>query len=342
MSYTVEEVVFDEMSDEELAPLLERTNQMNREMRPRSVDLTMADYRMFSESPGMVQRRSTASNEEGQLVGVCETRYADDGTNPETLHCSIWVWPEFRRLGAGIAMLGLICDEADSLGRSKLLSFHTDTVPAGRAFASVIGVEEKQQIHENVLRIDDLDVGLLQSWVEHGPEKATGYTVQVMEGDWPEELYEDLAHLFYVLERDMPMSEGQKPREWTKELIAEIIEHYKEGIDALFAMAFDDASGKAIGMSELIRRRSDPSTWEVTVTMVDPDHRGRSLGKWLKGAVNLAALERWPEGVYQETRNAFTNEAMLAINHAMGFEHELTLTEAQVSVAEVRTYLAAR
>jgi hypothetical protein len=74
--------------------------------------------------------------------------------------------------------------------------------------------------------------------------------------------------------------------------------------------------------------------------MVDPDHRGRSLGKWLKGAVNLAALEGWDGGVYQETGNAFTNEAMLAINHAMGFRHELTMTDVEIALDDALGYVA--
>jgi mycothiol synthase len=341
MRYSVEEVVFDDMSDEELLPLLARTNETNRELRPRSVDLTIEDYRMFSDSPGTVQNRFVARNREGKLVGISETRYADDGSNPDTMRCSTQVWPEFRRQGAGTAMLQRICDEAEGVARSKLLAMHVDTVPAGSAFARAVGGTDKQQFHENVLRIEDLDVDLMRQWVKRGTEMARGYSVEVREGDWPEVLHEDVAHLFYVLERDMPMSEGQEPREWTVELVREILEHYKDGIDALFSMAFD-STGRAVGMSELIRRHSDPTTWEVTVTMVDPEHRGKSLGKWLKGAVNLAAIDRWPGGVYQETGNAFTNDAMLAINHAMGFEHELTVTDVEVTVEDAREYLASR
>ena len=89
----------------------------------------------------------------------------------------------------------------------------------------------------------------------------------------------------------------------------------------------------------MIRRNSDPATWIVSTTMVDPPHRGQSIGKWVKGATNLAALERWPDGVYQETGNAFTNDAMLAINHAMGFRHDLTITDVEVSTARARSYL---
>jgi hypothetical protein len=107
-------------------------------------------------------------------------------------------------------------------------------------------------------------------------------------------------------------------------------------------MAFDDDTAKAVGMSEMFRRRTDPTTWIVTTTMVDPDHRGKSIGKWLKGAVNLAALDAWPGGIYEETANASTNDAMLAINHAMGFRHELTTTDVELEVDQALAWVASR
>ncbi len=112
-------------------------------------------------------------------------------------------------------------------------------------------------------------------------------------------------------------------------------EHFAQGADSLTAVAIHDDSGQAAGMSQLIRRRIDPTNWFVSTTMVDPDHRGKALGKWVKGVVNLEALEKWPGGEWQETGNAFTNDAMLGINHAMGFEHEYTMSDVEFDVDEV-------
>ncbi|MFZ0015400.1 MAG: GNAT family N-acetyltransferase [Acidimicrobiia bacterium] len=158
-------------------------------------------------------------------------------------------------------------------------------------------------------------------------------------GPLPESRLPDIAHLYHVLERDMPMSQDFEPRDWTAEKVDEQQEHYLKGTDSLVALAIEDTTGRAVGMSQMIRRKSDPTTWVVTVTMVDPDHRGKSLGKWVKGTVNMAALGQWDGGVYAETGNAFGNEAMLAINHAMGFEHEFTITDCSIGVAEAREYL---
>jgi len=166
--------------------------------------------------------------------------------------------------------------------------------------------------------------------------------VDVIPGAWPESMLEDIAHLYYVLERDMPMTEGIEPREWSADLVASMQEHYQRGTQSISAVATHNESSRAVGLTQLIRRLNDPTTWIVTTTMVDPEHRGNGLGKWLKAAANLAALDRWPGGVYQETGNAVTNEAMLAINRQMGFEHELTTTDIEVEVEDARKYLESR
>jgi GNAT superfamily N-acetyltransferase len=341
MGYRFDEVDVDSMTDDELTPVLKRVNEAQSERAPRAVDLTVEELRTFNSFPGIIKRQFLVFVSD-MFVGHCEGRYAADGTNPDTLRCQIQVWPEFRRQGAGTAMLDHITGIARNLERGKLLTVIFDTVPAGAAFAQAVGGIERRQTHENILRIADLDRDLLQEWVDAGPERAPGYTVRVTEGDWPDDLFKDIAYLFHVLERDMPMSEGQEPRIWDADVVRDLQDHFSKDVDAIWAMAFDDRTGKAVGMSELIRRRKDPTTWEVTTTMVDPDHRGKSIGKWLKGAVNLQALESWPGGVYQETGNAFTNEPMLAINHAMGFEHEFTITDVEIPVDNALAYLASR
>jgi GNAT superfamily N-acetyltransferase len=217
-----------------------------------------------------------------------------------------------------------------------------DTVPAADAFLTAIGGQRTLEHHLNSLRIADLDLDLLEQWVDEGPQLAPAYSVRVFEGNFPSEYLDGMAHLYLVLERDMPTPDGLEPREWTPELVHDFMEHFLQGTEALSAIAVKDDTGEVAGMSQLIRRTADPTTWHVTTTMVDPEHRGHSLGKWVKGAVNLEALTRWPGGEYQETGNASTNAAMLAINHAMGFEHELTEAEVEITVDQVESYLTSR
>ena len=340
MRYTVEEIDLKALGDEDLESLVDLFNAVSREIRPRSVDFDAHEFRLFMSGPGRVRHRFAAFDDGGRVIGLAQASYSDDGSNPDVLRSEIQVDSRHRRRGVGTALLSRIVGVAESLGRTRLHGWHYDTIPAGAEFASALGADEGLEYHMNVVRIADLDVAQLAGWADIGPERAPGYSVELIEGPWPEAMLEDVAHLYHVLERDMPMTEGIEPREWSADLVAAMQEHYQRGTQSLSAVAIHGESGRVVGLTQLLRRNNDPTTWIVTTTMVDPDHRGNGLGKWIKGAANLAALDRWPGGIYQETGNAFTNDAMLAINRQMGFEHELTTTDVEVSVEEARTYLS--
>lgn len=140
----------------------------------------------------------------------------------------------------------------------------------------------------------------------------------------------------------MPLAEGMEPREWTPQLVASMQDHYQQGTESISALAVEERSGTIVGLTQLLRRIADPTTWIVTTTMVDPAHRGKGIGKWIKAAANLEALDRWRGGIYQETGNAFTNEPMLAINRELGFEHELTTTDVEVEVGRARDFVESK
>lgn len=333
--YTLREFQIDDLSEQELASFVAFNNVISAEAQPRHVEMTAEEYTIFSSSPGAVRRRFMVLDGDENPVAYLQTGYSDDGSSPNILSTRLSVHPEHRRKGVGTALLAEAAQIAKEMGRPKLNAFHFDTVPAGKAFAERFGATPQLDFHSNVVKIADLDLDLLQSWVDQGPHRAPGYSVRVIEGVYPDELLEGMAHLYFILERDMPHPDNWEPREWTGELVKQLAEHYERGSDSITAIAIHDDSGAPVGMSQLIKRRTDPTTWFVSTTMVDPEHRGLALGKWVKGAVNLAALERWPTAEWQETGNAFTNEAMLGINHAMGFRHEYTMSDVEFDVDEV-------
>lgn len=342
MSYTTREVEIESMSDEELEPMLHMVNLLNAEAEPRSVAWAIDELRMFSTSPGQVRRQFVVEDDSGAPVGTLTTSYADDGSNAGMLRVSMSVSPEHRRKGIGSKLLQMTVDHAIELGRSKLSSHVFDTVPAGASFAEAVGAANTLDLHMNVLKVPEIDVDLLRAWASDGPARAPGYSVQVIEGPWPDGMLGDLARLYHILERDSPSPEGHEPREWTADLLKEMVSHYFQGMDSLMAVAIHEETDTPVGMSHLVRRHTDHRTWIVTTTMVDPEHRGHALGKWVKAAVNLEALEKWPGAEWAETGNAFANDPMLGINRAMGFEHESTMTIVEVEVERAMRYLRPR
>jgi len=81
-----------------------------------------------------------------------------------------------------------------------------------------------------------------------------------------------------------------------------------------------DRTGELVGISEMYLPRA--RAWIVFQgdTGVHPDHRGHGLGAWMKAVNHLRlSAERLAVEIVQ-TWNADSNEPMLRINRALGFQ----------------------
>ena len=92
-------------------------------------------------------------------------------------------------------------------------------------------------------------------------------------------------------------------------------------------MARHDATGEIVGLTELVLPPHRPWRAHQGDTGVNPAHRGKSLGRWLKAVNLLRLLDERPAVREVETYNAGTNQAMLSINHALGFTRRVAWTE---------------
>jgi GNAT superfamily N-acetyltransferase len=339
--YDIGEYKISDLSDTEIEPILAGYNAVIAEREPRHIDFNVDEFRIFFGGPGRIRHHYLVTDSEGKPAAFLDLTYPDDGTTPRLIGASINVLPEHRRKGVGSKLLRIAADTSRELGREILDASIVDTVPAGKAFAEATGAEPTLDFHLNTVKVADLDLDLLHSWQQAGPSRAPGYSVMVVDGMYPEGLLEGMAHLYLVLERDMPHPDSWEPRTWSGEFVKKWLGNFLDGTDLMTAIALDE-SGTPVGMSQLGRRHSEHTTWFVTTTMVDPEHRGHALGKWVKAAACLKALDKWPGAVWMETGNAFTNEAMLGINHAMGFTHELTWTEVELTVEGASAYLESR
>jgi GNAT superfamily N-acetyltransferase len=83
-----------------------------------------------------------------------------------------------------------------------------------------------------------------------------------------------------------------------------------------------------------------PQTVWQEATAVDPKHRDKGLGRWLKAANVLRLLDERPAARYVETWNAFSNGPMLGINIAMGFEIVNSFAAYQITTSALQERLA--
>ena len=89
----------------------------------------------------------------------------------------------------------------------------------------------------------------------------------------------------------------------------------------------------------MINQRLEPWLAYQDDTGVDPEHRNKGLGRWLKAAMAKRFVSEFPDVTAIETGNAGSNEPMLNINIAMGFKTVLEVNAWQGDIATVREAL---
>jgi GNAT superfamily N-acetyltransferase len=131
-------------------------------------------------------------------------------------------------------------------------------------------------------------------------------------------------------------------RHTPESVVLEADELEAQQLTRISAVVRHDATGDFVGFTEVILADSAPEHAWQGGTAVDPAHRNRGLGRWLKGAMVERLLEERPALRADDTENAHVNEPMLAINTAMGFAPLHTLNDWQAPFAAVRTALEAQ
>jgi RimJ/RimL family protein N-acetyltransferase len=196
-------------------------------------------------------------------------------------------------------------------------------------------------MHINRLDLAELDRDLVRRWIDEGPARAPGYSLVTVDGPYPDDLIEEIADVFEVMNdapRDDLQMEDQKltveqVRDIDKMLTAQKAERW-----ALFAR--HEETGKLVGLTYVVWRPDQPETVGQGDTGVRPEHRGHALGKWLKAAMLQRILDERPQAKDVRTGNADSNGAMLGINRALGFKPYIATMNWQVPVEKVRAYLS--
>jgi RimJ/RimL family protein N-acetyltransferase len=125
------------------------------------------------------------------------------------------------------------------------------------------------------------------------------------------------------------------------------VEHLREAEQQMHATSVErwsifakhGATGQLVGLTDVTWSPSLPETVNQGNTGVRAEHRGHALGKWMKAAMLRRILDERPQCKDVRTGNADSNEAMLGINHALGFKPYIATTNWQVPVDRVNQYL---
>ena len=230
----------------------------------------------------------------------------------------LFVVPEHRRRGTGTRLLEAVAERARSAGRSRLRTMVLDGHRAGAGFAERAGGRPGARMEQSRCPVAALDRAELERWVERAAEQAGGYSLVAFDGVCPDELLEAFAAVVTVMDGApgaSPASRGPTAEEVRRMMTA----HLRQGNESWTVCARDDGTGRFVGYTELSFSIHRP--WHATQgdTGVDPAHRQRGIGRWLKAHTALRLLDERPEVEHIETWNAADNGPMVSINRAMGF-----------------------
>ena len=332
-------------SDDDVRAITVFRNAMQAEIHaddpPWREDAVALDVRHWP--PFFKHRTFVGRDGDGAIVASALVNWAVVEDNQHIVNVDLGVLAAYRRRGIGTALLARAVGVAEEIGRTLLVSQSVDLVSDGEHFARRVGANLGMSQGMNRLVLADVDRDRVRRWVEQGPIRAEGYSLVAADGRYPDELVEQIVDLSAVMNtapRDDLDMEDERPtvhhsREWEET-------NLPLGIERWYLAARHDATGELVGWTEVGWWPTIPMTVWQWGTGVRPEHRGNAIGKWLKAVMLQRILDERPQAIDIRTTNADSNDAMLGINHALGFRKYHTHLWWQLPVEQAKAYLAER
>ena len=330
------------LTDEQIAALNAFENAMGAESDPEDppTPLEVTRANATNHPDVLVIREFWAREPDGAIAGMGWAWWKQIEENRHVAWGRIDVRPDRRGRGLAKALLRKVTDEVAGDGRSSIICWTSDRVPAGEAFAKRVGAEPRSAIHTNRLLLADVDRELVRRWVDEGPVRAPDYELLMLDGPYPDDLIEEICGVYDIM-NTAPRDglEVEDERHTVEEMRQR--EHQGEAAGTLRWSLFARhvPTQTLVGFTVVYWNPSQPDTVYQGDTGVDPGHRGHALGKWLKAAMLERIFRELPHAVDVRTGNADSDDAMLGINHALGFAPYIAQMNWQVPVERVQAYL---
>ena len=283
--------------------------------RPLSED-ALVDVDRFS-APAEQIRRMLARTDDGAVAGF---GYVVWRSEPGGSTVRMFVHPAHRRAGVGSALGAALAEGARAAGRTGVTVEVAPSSPAETAVRASEGFRPDLVMELHRTATAAIDRSLLQQWCDVG-ERAAGYSLVPYDAPCPDD---DLAREFIrarTVMNDAPRGEAEPEVRYTVDELRAVEEAGRAAHQAWWNVGVrHDASGEIVGLTELYLPERRPWMAFQGDTGVRPDHRGHGLGAWLKAVNHLRLAVERPAVEWVQTWNAESNEPMLRINRALGFE----------------------
>lgn len=325
---TVERFAPENLAWADLAALAELHNAVNAEEYPGDPAQPPEFYRALYRSHAELADSETfhwRARRGPSLVGHAEGQVRVGGDNAHVMYVAMAVDPAARRRGVARSLLGSVVQTARAADRGLLLGHVRGPEPLaelpGTRFVEAVGARPGLEDHIHRLRVPDVDVSMLQRWLEDGPRRLPEVELTWREGTFDEDERGPVARLFQVTRAGEP-TDALDVEDFL--FTAESVRSLERALEArglrwTAAIARRRRTAELIGYTMVALDAYDERLVEQFGTGVDPDCRGHGVGRWLKAAMLLKVIQEHPERTELRTHTADSNAAMRAINLRLGF-----------------------
>lgn len=246
---------------------------------------------------------------------------------------------DHRGRGIGTALFLRGMEALESEGRSKLIVDIPDRSP-GESVARRAGLTRVFREQINQLLVSDIDWVLMDSWIDAATDRAGDYELVFWQPPFPEHGLEEWCRICDVMNTapidDFDLEETvMTPEKWR----SIEVNLDARGYVIRSAIAVHNPSGRFAGLTTLMAQRHRPRIAQQDDTVVDPEHRGKGLGRLLKASMAKRFLAEFPDVTRINTGNAGSNAPMLKINEEMGFRTILAISAWQGDIEVARVAL---
>jgi mycothiol synthase len=318
---TIEELDPASVDGADLAALTELETVEERELAPDDPPVPVSELAdQLRIVPAFEERWLwVARDPDGRLLGRARLDVEHREDNQHLAELWLVDRPDARRRAIGRRLLEVAVERARAEGRTTLMG-EAVLGREGEAAARALGAELALVNRISRLHTAGLDRALLEAWVARAAERAAGYSLLSFDGGCPDDLLEPFAALMAVMNTAPRGDMDMEDEVFTPELIREFEASMRDrGTRIWTVVAREDATGELAGYTALFFKKHRPWHVEQGDTGVDPAHRNKGLGRWLKAVNLLRLLDQHPEARFVDTENAGSNEPMLNINVALGF-----------------------
>lgn len=249
---------------------------------------------------------------DGQIVAVAYFELPRE-ENTSTAFISIRVHPGVWRQGIGTEFLRVLCSEAKSAGRTRIMGFPVRVGGSGEQWAERMGFVRTQPYIVQELVISEVEPGL---W---DVPTAAGYRLEEWAGPAPEEIIASFARARRAIS-DAPTGEmNYDDPDWTPERVRmDETARAAMGAEQRIVVAVHEDSGEVAGLTELNVFAREPEHGRQGDTAVLAQHRGHGLGRAMKSAMLRRLVVEHPDIVRVSTQTAAENAYMAGVNHQIG------------------------